>query len=65
MKEETRNLKIKAEQARILYKRGEISYSEAINSIKPYIDKINNKSKELAKKYKQRPRLVKINSFMR
>lgn len=65
MKEETRQLKIKAEQAKILYKRGEISYNEAIDSIKPYIDKVNIKSKELAKKYNQRPRLVKINSFMR
>ncbi len=65
MKEETRQLKIKADQAKILYKRGEISYNEAIDSIKPYIDKVNIKSKELAKKYNQRPRLVKINSFMR
>ena len=50
MKEETRQLKIKAEQARSLYRIGEISYSEAISSIKPYIDKVNIKSKELAKK---------------
>lgn len=65
MKEETRQLKIKAEQARSLYRIGKISYSEAISSIKPYIDKVNIKSKELAKKYNQRPRLVQISSFIR
>ena len=57
--------KIKAEQARSLYRIGKISYSEAISSIKPYIDEVNIKSKELAKKYNQRPRLVQISSFMR
>lgn len=59
------NLKTKAEQARTLLRIGEIDFDEAKKLVKPYIDLVNSKSKEIAKKYNQKPRLVSVSGFLR
>lgn len=65
MKAEVKVLKENAEKARSLYRMGAITREEAKKDIKPYVDAVNNKSKEIAKKYNQRPRLIDIYGFMR
>lgn len=65
MEEEIALLKQKAEEGRILYKQNKIIREEAKQHIIPYINEVNNKSKEIAKKYGQKPRLVNFNSFIR
>ncbi len=37
----------------------EITADEAVKLLKPIADKVNEKAKEIAKKYNMRPRLVK------
>lgn len=61
----TEQLKLDAEKARIEYKRGLINRSEAKQRITPYVDVFNTKSKELAKKYKQRPKLLSLSTYLR
>ncbi len=65
MNEEVRILKSEAEKAKILLWNGEIDLKEAKNKVKPYIDMVNEKSRELAKRYNQKPRLVSATSFLR
>lgn len=43
----------------------EITYDEAKKLAKPFIDIINNKSKEIAKKYNQKCRKVTFSGLMR
>lgn len=64
MNEQTIILKTKAEQARTLLRIGEIDFDEAKKLVKPYIDLVS-KSKEIAKKYNQKPRLVSVSGFLR
>lgn len=47
------------------YAYGEITREEAFESIAPIVEEINNKSKEIAKKYKMKPRLVNAISMLR
>ena len=65
MTNDTIILKQKAEVARLDYKRGFITRKEASELIKPYIDAVNNKSKEIAKKYNQRPKTVSLAGYLR
>ena len=65
MNEEVTILKSEAEKAKILLWNGEIDLKEAKNKVKPYIDMVNEKSRELAKRYNQKPRLVSATSFLR
>ena len=65
MDEKIQELKLIAENARYLYTIGHITREEAKNDIMPYINAINKKAKELAKKYNQKPKLVSFNSFCR
>lgn len=58
-------IKHKAETAKFLYRTGKISKEEANQDIQPYLDLLNKKSKELAKKYGQRPKLVNFSSYVR
>jgi hypothetical protein len=44
---------------------GEIDFDEAKKLVKPYIELVNSKSKEIAKKYNQKPRLVSVSGFLR
>ena len=62
---ETFELKTKAEEYRFLYKTGQVSREEAKEVIMLYLDAINNKSKELAKKYNQKYKPVTLASFLR
>jgi hypothetical protein len=65
MNDEVRILKNEAEKARVLLRSGIIDLTEAKVKVKPYIDLVNKKSKEIAKKYNQRPRMVTTSSFLR
>lgn len=65
MNDEVRILKNEAEKARVLLRSGIIDLTEAKVKVKPYIDLVNKKSKEIAKKYNQRPRLVNVSAFLR
>jgi hypothetical protein len=42
-----------------------ISYDEAKKQAQPFIDAINEKSKEIAKKYKVKAKLINFSGFMR
>ena len=44
---------------------GFITYEQAKKQAEPIIASINDKSKEIARKYNQRPRLVSFNEIMR
>lgn len=65
MNDEVKALKDRADKARILYKRNLITRDEAIAEIKPYIEVFNEKSKAIAKKYNQRPKLLNVASYLR
>lgn len=65
MTDETLNLLNQAENIRYLYRVGTITREEAIRDTKPYLDAVNNKAIEIAKKYNQKPKKVTFNSFMR
>lgn len=65
MNEETLKLKSQAEEGRYLYAIGKISRERAKEMIQPYLDKVNEKQKELAKKYNQKIKKVNFNSYVR
>lgn len=65
MNEEIFKMKQEAEHYSYLYNIGTISREEAKEKIQPYLDKVNEKSKELAKKYNQKPKKVNFNTFIR
>lgn len=65
MTEEVKRLMTVADQAKISYYQGYISYEEAKVKIMPYIKAVNKKSKEIAKKYNMKPRLVSMGDYMR
>ena len=65
MKEETLVLKNRAEEGRLLYKQGKITREECKEYVMPYLDAVNEKSKEIAKKYGMKPKLVKFITFIR
>ena len=65
MTDEILELKIHAEYYRDLYRLGKISREEAKQEIMPYLDKVNEKSKELAEKYNQKYRPVNFCAYVR
>lgn len=65
MSVEMQALKDKAEKGRVLYNTGHIERKEAEAMIMPYINAVNARSKELARKYNQRPRLTNFKAFIR
>ena len=65
MTEEMMKLKANAEYYRDLYRVGKCSREIAKEEIIPYLDAVNEKSKELAKKYNQRYKAVNFSSFVR
>lgn len=65
MSNDVKVLREKAEYAKMLYIGGQISREEALKDINPYIEAVNAKSKELAKKYNQKPKLVTASKFLR
>lgn len=58
-------IKAQAEIGKFEYKTGLINREEAKEKIQPFIDAFNAKSKEVAKKYNQRPRLITLASYLR
>lgn len=65
MTQEVFELREKALAARILYNRGIITREEAKEDIDPYINLVNKKAKEIAKKYNMKPKLVSFSVFVR
>ena len=65
MTDEILELKIHAEYYRDLYRLGKTSREEAKQEIMPYLNKVNEKSKELAKKYNQKYRPVNFCAYVR
>ena len=65
MNEVNSKLKVIAEKYRDLYRLNQCSRDEAKKNIMPYLDAINEKSKEIAKKYNQKPRLASFISYVR
>lgn len=64
-KEEVANLREEAELAKVKLLYGEIEYAEAVEMVKPYINAVNEKSKSIANKYNQRPKLVSVKGYLR
>lgn len=62
---ETKALKDAAEYARMLYRLGAITREEAAERITPYADAFNTKSKEIAKKYGQKPGRFSLAAYLR
>lgn len=66
MNEEVMMLKQEAEHYKFLYQTGQITREEAKEHITPYLDCVNNKAKELAKKYNMKKyKKVSFISFVR
>lgn len=65
MSEEVKVLKCRAEEGRMLYRSGSIDMEKVKAMIMPYLNAVNDKAKELAKKYHMRPRKVNFYSFVR
>lgn len=64
MTEAEKNLEAVAEIKRRLG-RGELTLDEAKAELKPIVDRINAKNRELARKYNARARLVSVSSILR
>lgn len=58
-------LRTKAEEAKILYNSNLITRNEAKEIIQPYLDEVNKKSIDLAKKYGRKPMKVSFISYCR
>ena len=58
-------LRIQAEEYRILYKTGQCTREEAKNKIQPYLNVVNKKSIELAKKYNQKSKKISFAVYVR
>lgn len=65
MTEETKALKAQAFEAKNKFMVGELSRDEAKKFVEPYLEAVNARSKELAKKFNMRPKLVSFSGFMR
>jgi hypothetical protein len=65
MNKTVEQLKNEAEAGRALYRKGEIERKEALAMVNPYIEAVNAKSAEIAKKYNMRPKKVNATSFLR
>ena len=65
MNKEINDLKETAEYARMLYRKGKFNIVVAKALINPYLDAVNAKAKELAKKYNQKPRKVSFYAYVR
>ena len=65
MDTETKELMENAEQARGAFRAGKMPRETAYPIVQLYIDHINERGKEIAKRFKMKPRPVSIMSFMR
>ncbi len=58
-------IKIRAFEIRDTYLAGEITYKEAKEQLKEYIELYNKKSEEIAKKYNQKPQKLRVGDFLK
>lgn len=58
-------LRYNAELYRAQYNLGYCTREEAKKNILPYIEYLNNKAKEIAKKYNKRPKIISFSSYIR
>ena len=65
MSKDIKELKETAEVARMMYRKGKFNIVVAKALINPYLKAVNEKAKELAKKYNQKPRKVNFYSYVR
>lgn len=65
MNEDILNLKNTAEYYRDLYRMGKITREEAKIKIMPYLDAVNEKSKELCIKYNRKHKQISFVSYVR
>ena len=65
MTTEMQTLKETAEEARSFYGTGQLTREEAKEKIQPYLNAVNEKSKELAKKHGIKHRDVSFIGFIR
>lgn len=65
MKQDIRDLKEVAEIAKKMYQLGRIERNIAKAMIMPYLNAVNKKSIELAKKYNQKPKKVSFYAYVR
>lgn len=65
MTDEVKMMRQQAEEGRSLYRIGEIQVDEAKEMVMPYLNAVNKKSIELAKKYNQRPVKVSFINYVR
>ena len=61
----SKELKAKADMAKANLYLGVFTYEEAKEAIQPYVKAYNKKSKEIAKKYNQRPRTITVAGYLR
>lgn len=64
-KNEINALKDRAEKARMLYRSGEIDIDEVKKMAGDYINAVNKRSKELAKKYHVRAKIFNLKAWLR
>lgn len=60
-----KELKGQALEARYLYNTGKITYKEVEEMIKPYKKAFDEKAREIAEKYNQKPKKLKISDFIK
>ncbi|ODD23709.1 hypothetical protein BB699_04365 [Listeria monocytogenes] len=65
MREDIQRLKDKAHTAKMKYHRNLIDRETAKKQIIPYAEAFNTRSKEIAKKYNQKPKLLSVAAFLR
>lgn len=65
MTKDIKELKETAENARMLYRKGKFNIIVAKALINPYLEAVNKKAKDLAKKYNQKPRKVSFYAYVR
>lgn len=65
MIEDVQLLKSQADEAKLKFKLGLMTYEEAKINIEPYVKKFNKRSKEIAKKYNQRAKLISTAAYLR
>lgn len=65
MTNEIKSLMNNAIYYRNLYNMGKVTEDIAKENINPYLNKVNEKSTEIAKKYNQKPKLIKFSQYVR
>lgn len=60
-----KELRGQALEARYLYNTGQITYKEAEEMIMPYKKAFDEKAKEIAEKYNQKPKKLRISDFIK